>query len=136
MAVAADEFTFIRPNLFKVFSRTAQGDGTFHSLKFNMSRFKKLVLWIKMSTVVGGPPTWTVTLNHVVPQSTTEPVPAGDKIAHATTLARANAGISRQQYGDVGSAAALPEAIGDLSLQCVASGGGTCTGEVWIEGIE
>lgn len=135
MAVATDEGTWVKPNVFKVFSRTAQGDANLASLKLNLSRFKKFILWIRLSSVVGGPPTWTATLNHVRPESVTEPIPAGDKLAHATTLARANTGLARQQYGDVGAAAALPEGIGDFSVDVAITGGGTATGEVWIEGL-
>lgn len=132
MAIAVDENTWVKPNVFKIFSRTAQGDATLNSQKFNLARFRKFILWIKLTGVVGGPPTWTATLNHVRPEAPDTPA-AGDKLAHATTLARANVGNARQQYGDWGASAALPESIGDVCVDVVIAGGGTTQGEVWME---
>lgn len=132
MATSVDENTFVRPNVFKIFSRTGQGNATLNSPKMNFSRFTRFVLWIKLANVAAGPPTWTATVNHLKPEAPDAPV-AGDKLAHATTLARAGNGLARQEYGMRGSAAALPEIWGDINVDVVIAGGGTADGEVWIE---
>lgn len=137
MATGANEGKFLQAqSLYKVFERTGQANATLNSGRLSFGRRRRFVLWIKLTNQSGGPSTWTLTVYHLRPEGT-DGTTAADRVAHATTLAQAGNGLKRQQYGEWGASAALPEILGnEIAIEGVGTGGGNVDVEVWVEFLD